>query len=382
MAKTGASHIVHGSSDCWHSLSVSPMVADLTRGFSLCMAWLGAAFLVGCSIADEVDQPEASPVPTILAVRAEAHEPGIVIETAGTVAFRREMQLGFTTGGRIGYVRVQEGQNVPAGQALAGLDATVVQAELTQALAERNRATETFLRTRSLANEGWVTRASLETAEAALLAANARVDAAQFQTSSATIHAPSPGVVLARLAEPGQVVVAGHPIIAYGDRSSGIVVRGPVNSSNAARIEIGSRAEVITSSMAPRSLPGRVIEIGGKADESTGTFLVEVSLPPDANLRSGQVVTIRIYPPPSDQVSASVSIPLAALFSARGGEGFVFLYNPRTQKVHHRKVVLGALSDASIEIRDGLQRGDIVAVSKIDELSAGQSVRLHLAKES
>lgn len=318
-------------------------------------------------------------MPTVRVIRVGAYNVVKAIETIGTVAYRRELQLGFTTGGKTSFIRVQEGQHVAAGLALASLDTTVVQAELAQALAERERAAVTYSRTSALAAKGWVNRKDLDGARTALLSADARVRAAQFQRSSATIYAPSSGVVLARMAEPGQVVEAGRPILSFGDKSSGLVIRGAVTGSDASRVVIGSVAVVTINASNPLVLSGKVIEVGGKADATTGTFLVEVALPPGSGVRSGQVGTIRLQPESAVQAGSKASIPLEALFSARGGEGFVLVYDQMAGKVYNRKVVLGDLSDSQVEVRDGLRIGEIVAVSHGGTVSNGQSVRVAAA---
>lgn len=330
---------------------------------------------LGCRPAAKPVAAEQRSTPAVKVVRVGTVSSVKAIVTVGTVAYRRELQLGFTTGGRTRFIRVQEGQSVPAGFALASLDMTIVQAELAEAIAEQDRASATYSRNSSLAAKGWVNKRDLDTARSAKLSADARVRAARFQSSSATIYAPSAGVVLARLAEPGQVVEAGRPIITFGDRSSGLVIRGAVTATDASRIAIGSAASVTINAASPIVLTGKVIEIGGKADPTTGTFLVEVALDRVGAVRSGQVGTIRLQPATTQSAEPQVTVPLEALFSARGGEGFVLVYDPRSGKVFNRKVLLGELFDTSVVVRGGLKAGEAVVVSQIGTVSHGQSVR-------
>jgi multidrug efflux pump subunit AcrA (membrane-fusion protein) len=86
--------------------------------------------------------------------------------------------------------------------------------------------------------------------------------------------------VLARLAEPGQTVAAGTPVILLGEFSSGFVLRVPLSAADAAGLQRGVSANVVFRDGAAPPMAARVIEIAGRADPRTGTFQVEFALPP------------------------------------------------------------------------------------------------------
>ena len=62
------------------------------------------------------------------------------INAVGTVRYRRETPLGFTTAGKVAVVRFEEGDFVKRGVLLAALDTTIVGADMSVATAERDRA--------------------------------------------------------------------------------------------------------------------------------------------------------------------------------------------------------------------------------------------------
>ncbi|HPU16250.1 MAG TPA: biotin/lipoyl-binding protein, partial [Polymorphobacter sp.] len=72
----------------------------------------------------------------------------------GTVRFKRETALSFNTNGRIAAVSVVEGQAVVAGQPLARLDPTGLDAASAAARAEAARAGADLARLRKLAEQG------------------------------------------------------------------------------------------------------------------------------------------------------------------------------------------------------------------------------------
>lgn len=294
------------------------------------------------------------------------------ISAAGTVALRRETALGFTSPGRIVRLSVNEGDRVARGQLLAALDATTTASTLASAEAERVRAGREYERSRDLFAKGWVPRPRVDSAEAALRAAEANVRSAGFQAANSRILAPSAGVVLSRLAEPGQVVAAGAPVLVLGDASSGHVLRLAVADADATALRIGTPAEVSIGALGDATITGRIIEIAGRADPATGTFLVEVALPADARLRSGQIGTARMLAQGS--TTTALAVPPQAVFAARAGQAFVYVIAGGKARV--RRIEVAETTDSSIRVLSGLRAGERVAITGIDRLSEGEAVRI------
>ncbi len=290
----------------------------------------------------------------------------------GTVALRREASLGFTSAGRIVRLTVNEGDPVHRGQVLASLDTTTVAADLARARAERERAAAEYRRSSNLMAQGWITRPRLENAKASLQAADAAVNSAGFQRTNATIVAPGAGRVLARLAEPGQVVAAGTPVLVIGEESSGYVLRVPLSDRDAARFTMGAAATVTLAALDNRPIAGHIIEIAGRADRATGTFVVEIALPDDSALRSGQIGEASIAA--GGAAGGEIRVPATAIFAPRGGEAFVYVVDRQRRIVHLRKVSIADAGDGGIRVTGGLARGDFLAVSRVDRLKDGQRI--------
>lgn len=333
--------------------------------------WISTMLVAGCG-SEPAPKAPAQP-PEIRVARIGSSTSAGEVSAAGTVALRRETSLGFTSPGRIIRLAVNEGDQVQRGQLLAALDATTTASTLATARAERVRAAQEYRRSAALLEKGWVTRPRVESAEATLRAAEANERSAGFQSNNSRILAPGPGVVLSRLAEPGQVVDAGTPVIVLGEAASGYVLRLAVPDRDAARLGAGAPATVIIGALGGEPITGTIIEIAGRADPATGTFLVEIALPADARLRSGQVGTARIVA--GGAGSDQLAVPPGAVFSPRAGQGFVYVVDPATRKVAARRVMLGETGDAAIRVTGGVRGGEFVAVSGVDRLKDGQTIR-------
>lgn len=334
-------------------------------------ATLGMLALAGCGPATPTREAPAAP-PRVRIAQVGGDAGGAVVAGVGTVALRRETQLGFTSAGRIARLTVNEGDTVRPGQLLAALDATTVSADMARVAAERDRATAEYRRSATLLKQGWVTAPRVESARAAMLAADAQARSAGFQRANAAIIAPGRGVVLARLAEPGQVVPLGTPVLVIGEEASGFVLRLPLSDRDAARLRIGAPAQVVLAALGDAPLTGRLVEIAGRADRATGSFAVEVALPDDPRLRSGQIGDARITA--TGAGPAAPVVPSAAVFAPRAGVAFVYVVDRAARRVRLRRIAIAETGDTGIRVTGGLRPGEWVAASRIDRLRDGMIV--------
>lgn len=333
----------------------------------------GFAGLLACALAacGQEAVPAAPAVPQVRIAQVGGATEADRITATGTVAWRREASLGFTSAGRIATMAVNEGDTVRAGQLLAALDSTTVAATVSAARAERDRAAAEYARSAKLLEQGWVTRPRVDSAKATLAAADANLRSAGFQSRNAAIVSPGAGVVLARLTDAGQVVAAGTPVLIVGEAGGGRVIRLPLADRDAARLRVGAPATVRLAAL-EGELTGTVIEIGGKADTATGTFVVEIGLPADPRLRAGQIGTASIVA--NGLGRQALLVPPAAVFAPRAGQAFVYVANRSTNRVKLRRVSIADASDTSIHVTGGLEPGEWVATSRIDRLTDNMKI--------
>jgi RND family efflux transporter MFP subunit len=332
------------------------------------------ASLAACS-AEDAPPPKAPE--TALAVALAEVVPaasGSELQISGTVRLKRETALGFNAPGRIAAIAVLEGQQVSKGQLLARLDLTSLDANTATATAELARAQADYERLESLFEKGWVTAPRVETARATLETARARVRQTRFDEGLGVIRAPSSGIILRRPLEPGQIVQSGQTVLILGEAASGYVLRLPVADADLPRLTLGQSATVQIDALQPAPFAAKVSEIGARGDDATGTFRVELALPPLPGLRSGLIGEARLALAGPPRLDAGLSIPATALFSARAGEGFVYVHDAAAGVVRLRQVSIGPVTDSAVIITSGLKTGEKLVISGPDRLRDGMAV--------
>ena len=339
------------------------------------VAWMGLTLLLSACGDSEPAAPATAPAQPVRVVAVQPVSGSAELDVAGTVRLKRETPLAFNSPGRIAAIDVREGDRVAAGQLMARLDTTALDASQASAAAEVVRAQAELKRAEDLFKKGWVAASDVERARSTAALAQARAREAGFDVSLAVLRAPAAGVVLARPGEPGQIVQPGHAVLIIGEMNEGFVLRLPLSDRDMARVRQGQPATVRIPALGPGTLAGTVSEVGARGDDGTGTFRVELKLPPDSRLASGQIGTARLVLGPAEPGSP-ISVPATAVFSARADEGFVYVLDPQTRRVQQRQVMLGDVDAAGVAVTSGLQPGEQVVTTGVDRLRDGQVVEL------
>jgi len=142
---------------------------------------------------------QAEPTPEAAAVVEVGPE---MIWASGTLLPARWASLGFEAGGRLGELRVEEGQEVAAGELLALVDAPDLEHGVAQARAALALAQAQLAQVKAGARPGEIAaaEAQVQSAEAALAGAQAAVSTAQANLEAAQAAAPSAEAAQAALA--------------------------------------------------------------------------------------------------------------------------------------------------------------------------------------
>lgn len=294
------------------------------------------------------------------------------ILASGVLSSKAELKLAFKTGGMIRRMYVKEGQYVKAGQLLAELDMSEIDAAVNQAKLGLEKAERDVTRVTGMLEDEVATRNNLEDANTALSLAKESMETAKFNQKLSRIYAPQSGKVLMKISEQGELITPFAPAIILGTGGSSFNVKVGLADKDVVKVKIGDNAEVRLDAYAGEVFPARVTEIAQIINPSTGTYEVELTLNSNGKkLISGFVAKSKITPQSERQV---LMIPASALIEAENENAFVFVFNG--QSVEKRKILIGGIHQNQVEVLTGLSTADQVVTLGANFLSEGQNVKV------
>jgi RND family efflux transporter MFP subunit len=320
-------------------------------------------------------------IPVQVAAVVPAGQAG-TINASGTLGAKDEVTLSFKIGGIVGKVYVDDGAKVHKGQVLAALDLREIDAMVAKATAGAEKARRDAARAERLFRDSVATIAQMQDAQTARDAAEADLRVARVNHDYATIVAPSDGVVLSRIANAGQMVGSGAPVIQFASNARGRVLRTGVPDREAVQIKVGDLAEVAFEAVPGKVFKGRVSQVGAAADPRTGLYTIEIALEGVQSLPSGLVGRAVIapmgrgrgrvwegkgsrvwegkgaVPSPSSADDAVYSIPAEALVEGDKDRGTVFTVDASGKRAKRVSVQLVGLEGSRVLVRglDGVSR--------------------------
>jgi RND family efflux transporter MFP subunit len=352
-----------------------------------------AGFLAACT-SQEKHPAEAAPlVSGVQTENVHLESTPQLYQAAGTIHSANTAVLAAQLGGTIREIHVNAGDRVRRGQLLAVLDDRSAWAQaqgaeagvneamqgdaeadqvLKAAAADRHLAEVTYDRYQVLLAKNSLSRQEFDGAEARYQAALAnergmearkqqvlsrrqqarsQQDSAQTYLSYSRIVSPLDGIVTARSADVGTVVMPGTPLLTVEDTA-----RYRLEASLPEEYLRSTKAGVTVSvSTEHGPFEGRVSEVVPAADVTSHTFLVKIDLSHDRNCRSGEAKSLTV---PSSAVVDHGELQGIFVVAADG-------------KVEYRLVKTGKTFGNRVEILSGLAAGENVAISGTDRLRDG-----------
>jgi HlyD family secretion protein len=323
---------------------------------------------------------------TVTVVTPQSASWPINVPASGNVAAWQEALVGSEIGGlRIAEVLVNVGDVVKKGQTLARISSTTVAADVaaqkaavTEAQAAASEAQANAERGRSLQASGAISAQQIlqfdtaaKSAAARLESAKARLQVEQTRLAQTRVLAPDAGVITARMATVGQVTQPGQEMFKL-IRQNRLEWRADVTATEALNIKPGQTA-LITSANGEK-ISGKVRVVAPTADPNTRNTQVYVDLP-----ASVQGLKAGMFARGAFELGASnaLTVPQQALV-LRDGFSYLFLVQSDS-KVVQTKVTPGRRVGDKVEITQGLQPSQRVAVSGAAFLTDGDVVRIAAA---
>ncbi len=340
-------------------------------------ALCAGGLLTACS-----GEPASAPPPPVVLVDTVGSAAAARIALTGEIRARHEFDLAFRVGGRLLKRHVDTGATVRPGQVLAELDPQDLQlaeqaasAQLAAARSELYTARAEHARQADLLARKFISQAAFDAKENALKTAQARFEQAGAQAAISgnqadygRLSSTAPAVVLATLAEAGQVVAAGQPVLRLArPEAREVAIAIPEQSIEAARQ--AQSWQVHLPALPDLKLRAELRELAPAADPQTRTYAARLRLlDAPASVQLGMSARAEA----ATEAAPALKVPLTALVdTGHGAQVWVIADN----KAQARPVEVERYTEDGAILRAGLKAGEQVVVAGASRLSADQPVR-------
>ena len=331
----------------------------------------------------------AGPVAPVEVARVQLASMVMEIPLTGTVTARDQASLSSRVSGLVSAVHATAGDRVEKGALLLSLDPTLEKLGLAEAEAASGEAQALLDEARRRRDEArrlgptkGIPESEIRAAEADLKVAEARLERLrsaerykQELVARHDVYAPFSGVIVRRLAEEGEWVDTGTPVLEIvGTKNLRLDLRVP--QEHYPYINSDTRVSVRLDAMPLRAIDGHISAKVPLSDSSSRTFLLRVQLSSgDAGITPGMSAQARLHIPDEKRV---LTVPRDAISrDAYGASRIWALAEVDGAPVATQHTIqVGRSFNGNTEIRGGIEPGTRVVIRGNETLREGQAVRI------
>jgi HlyD family secretion protein len=317
-------------------------------------------------------------------------ETEVVVETARAAELEEQLRREVSAGDAIPEIQSTQTRLKLATQR-ATIKATMAKKEVLAAKLKQLQADEVAAREnlklriseeKALA-EG---KALVAKAEAALLMAKSERDSAALRLQRMEVRAPSAGVVMERMSQPGSKLMVGmddehsaHAVRLYDPKK--LQVRVDVPLAEAASVSVGQSAQISVEVQRDTVFQGKVTRIVHQADIQKNTLQVKVAIEnPSPELKPEMLARVQFVAREKPSVSGETQQRVFAVekfIHKADGQTHAWIVDKGRGVATKRSVTLGsAKQDGWVEVTQGLQPGDALITADPSMLKEGAKVRV------
>jgi membrane fusion protein, multidrug efflux system len=276
-------------------------------------------------------------------------------------------------GGQVRAIYVKQGDYVRKGQLLMKLDDALVRQQIEQSNVQLSLDKTLYDRRKNLWDQKIGTEVELLQAKNKMEATQKQIDLLKEQLDQANVYAGISGVadqVTIKVGESfsaASATLMGIHIVNTGS----LKVTADVPEAYQTKVKVGTTLLITLPEDNNKSLSTKVSVAGKVIDPNTRSFYVEGRIP-GGSFRPGQVAMVRIqdYSAPK-----AITVPINVMQNDEKGK-FVMVAAKENGKnvAKKRPIVTGALYGDTLEVKSGLQAGDVVITEGFQGLYDGQAI--------
>lgn len=284
-----------------------------------------------------------------------------VITAIGTLRSAESVVMKSEISGRIAAVSFSDGSRVAKGDTLITFDASIQEAQVNQAKAERDLAAAKLKRTQDLFDKKFLSAAALDDAKASEQIAQAKLALAQATLGKMSLRAPFSGVIGIRQVSVGDYIKEGADLVNLEDTSSMKVdFRVPEQASG--RLRVGQVVGLQSDAFAGQSFPAKVTAVDSAVDPLGRSLLMRAELRDvSQRLKPGMFMRVTLV---LETRKNALTIPEESVVTQQGR---LLVFKVVDGKAVSTPVVTGLRvtnkDKAVVEVVKGLAAGDVVVTA-------------------
>ncbi|RVT75268.1 efflux RND transporter periplasmic adaptor subunit [Flavobacterium sufflavum] len=296
------------------------------------------------------------------------------ISASGLVTTENVANYAFKIGGVVSHIFVEEGQFFKKEQLLATLDETEISAGLNQTDLNVKKYERDYTRALNLYKDSVYTLEQLQNTKTGLDIAKKQKDAVAFNARYAKIFATADGFVARKIANVGEIVGAGFPVLAINEttQNNNYLLKIGVTDQEWASVKTGQKAIVKLDGYPEKNFEATVFRKSQSADAALGSFQIELKLKM-GNIKPavGMFGKADIQ---TEKAQDFIVIPYNSLIEADGNKAFVFIVEKN--KVKRQPVTINKFENNRVFIKDGLQKTDQIVISNSAYLNEQSTIKI------
>lgn len=296
----------------------------------------------------------------------------------------QRVKLAFQVGGRILKFPVKAGDHVKKGEIIAELDPRDYENALKSAAARFNESKTDFDRQSILVKKSAVSVSVFEAKKMAYEVAESDMRVAQKAFDDTTLRAPFDGVVAGTYVDNFQNVKAQEVVISLQDISH-VELLINVPEKDVIRSTYGMTIDslknkmslyAIFPSLGSRRFVLKIKEFETEADSSSQTFKAVMTMPApaDLNIMPGMTALVMVSGSEPAAAKGDCWVPVSAVTEDSNGKRHVWLLD-KELRAHKRIVDVGTVNGDRIQLKNGLNSGDKIAITGVNMICEGMKVK-------
>lgn len=286
----------------------------------------------------------------------------------------KSVDLSFRVGGLIDYFQGQTGKFYTQGETIAKIDSRDFIIRKQKAQATYEQLESEFNRVKILFEKNNISASGFEKAKADYLSAKAIFETTQNELHDTRLTAPFSGYVGEKYIECHQDIKPTQPVVSFEDLSN-LKIEAFVSQNTAYEIQNIKTAHVKFDAAPNDIFVVEIEQVSKSTTKNNLSYLVTARIAnSDKKLLSGMSGQIFFDSPDSP---TSIVVTQGAVCHSPVDGDYVWVVDPQAKQVHKQKVTLGnLLSSGGVTIEQGVETGEMVAVSGLRFLSDGMNVKI------